>query len=245
MSWLADPWGEGSWRWWDGGQWTGRTAPADPGAAALVPVKTLSGATLELQVAGGWNRTELTLVRGADVVGRYGSRGINAAHNPFEAHAAEGSWLMAPQSYDEWSIAVASLPSGQQIASFGPSVRGEGALAFADGRRFAWRSHRPEGGPGGGALGGLLKSAGDFLSAGLHDRWEIVRDDGRLVLSGGYGAVRGLPGTDQVHDMVLTLDPTADQQAELPVLTLFAGYMLYRLQFQRRQVRRSRDVVFG
>lgn len=37
MGWYADPWGEPSWRWWDGREWTAHTHPYAPVGAALGP----------------------------------------------------------------------------------------------------------------------------------------------------------------------------------------------------------------
>lgn len=41
--WHADPWGDATWRWWDGAQWTGytdRTAPLSSGAAVAAELAT-------------------------------------------------------------------------------------------------------------------------------------------------------------------------------------------------------------
>jgi len=247
---MPDPWGEASWRYWDGVGWTGRTAPADPGAP-FAAIKSLAGQTLILQRERTFSHTALDLRHGADAVARYTSRGVDEDRAWIEAHAAEGSWLFVPQLHNEWEIHLVAQPGGQHIATFEPnygSFSGAGAVTFGDGRRFGWqaeqlpRTEEPQEESGGG-IGGFLKSAAKAVQGSGTGRWEIVHADGRQLLTGGYGEKRGLPGSDE-YDMVVNLGPNAADHAEAPVLTLFTGYMLYRLWAQRWRTRRGQESMF-
>jgi hypothetical protein len=192
--------------------------------ATFLPITEMAGQTLEMDPKSEeWHQVQLTVNRGTEPVARFLGR-TGTRMRGIEAHAKEGGWILDQHPSLEWEIYLISMPSGAHLATFEVDLsnfRGEGFLTFTDGRRFHWRS-------GGGAAYEMIntRDGGRLYSAAL------VRRAGMMI-----------PGTGG-NDCSITLDADAARHAELPSLTLFGFYMLWRLQAKQWERRRERRSMF-
>jgi hypothetical protein len=131
-SWYPDPFGEASWRWWDGSAWSGRVAPARE-TPELEPVATAVGRSLKLDQEFG---------AGTDVL-RCGETAVGLMHKPHfgevTSEASSGGWYFDREGIVTGRARVLVEPSRQEIALFrwdGIGTGTDGNLQFADGRWF-------------------------------------------------------------------------------------------------------------
>ena len=129
-AWHPDPFGEGSWRWWDGSAWSGRVAPARE-TPELAPLVSVVGRSLKLEQEWG---------SGTDMLGCDGTA-VGLMHKPhigdITAEASSGAWRFDRQGIVTGRARVLVEPSGQEIALFtwdGVGTGTDGTLQFPDGR---------------------------------------------------------------------------------------------------------------
>jgi hypothetical protein len=129
-AWHPDPYGEASWRWWDGSAWSGRIGPARQ-APELTPLTDVVGRSLKLDQQFG---------AGTDVLTCDGAQ-VGFMHKPsvgdVVAEVASGSWRFDRQGIVTGRARVVVEPAGHEIALFswdGIGTGTDGNLQFADGR---------------------------------------------------------------------------------------------------------------
>lgn len=131
-AWHPDPYGEASWRWWDGSAWTGQVGPARE-TPELAPLASVAGGSLKLDQQHG---------AGTDVL-RCGETAVGLMHKPhmgdIGAETAGGSWRFDQQGIVTGRARVLVEPAGQEIGLFswdGIGTGTDGTLHFVDGRWF-------------------------------------------------------------------------------------------------------------
>jgi hypothetical protein len=130
--WFPDPFGEASWRWWDGAAWSGRVGPARE-TPELVPVATAVGKSLRLDQQQG---------SGTDVL-RCEETAVGLMHKPFvgeiSAETSSGAWYLDREGIVTGRARVMVEPARQEIGTFvwdGIGTGTDGTLHFVDGRWF-------------------------------------------------------------------------------------------------------------
>jgi hypothetical protein len=110
-AWFPDPYGEASWRWWDGGAWSGRVGPARE-APDLAPVASTVGRSLKLEQEWG---------AGTDAL-RCEETTVGLMHKPhfgeITAEASSGGWQFDRQGILTGRARVLVEPSRQEIGLF-------------------------------------------------------------------------------------------------------------------------------
>jgi hypothetical protein len=132
QAWHPDPYGEGSWRLWDGNAWTGSTAPARE-TPDLAPVQIALGKSVKL---------DQEFAAGTDVLQCEGTA-IGLLHKPFigelTGETSTGAWCFDREGIITGRARVQVQPSRQEIALFswdGIGTGTDGTLQFPDGRWF-------------------------------------------------------------------------------------------------------------
>jgi hypothetical protein len=129
-AWHPDPYGEASWRWWDGAAWGAEIAPARE-APDLAPLESAIGRSLVLEQQHG---------TGTDVL-RCGTVAVGLMHKSFAldvgAEVATGAWKFDRRGIVSGRAHVLVEPARAEIGAFAWDGGGtDGTLQFADGRWF-------------------------------------------------------------------------------------------------------------
>ena len=218
-AWHPDPFGGASWRWWDGGAWSARTAPAEPERSFDRPLRETPGAGL------------LTLHRedaGTDGVLRLGDASVGRIHKPGigdgAAHCHEGSWAFRRPALQERADAFA-LPSGAFVARFQFGGGGffsmpgrNGVISFGDGRTFAVRDTAD--------LWGGPKGVLQQLESVAPADWTVVTQTGVALLRTDFGtSPKRSYHRWGASDLWAEVYPAAADSIELPLLLLLTTLM--------------------
>ena len=132
QAWHPDPYGQASWRLWDGNAWTGHVAPARQ-APELAPIDTAVGRSLKL---------DQEFTSGTDVLQCEGTA-VGLMHKPFigelTGETSTGAWCFDREGVITGRARVQVQPSRQEIGLFswdGIGTGTDGTLQFPDGRWF-------------------------------------------------------------------------------------------------------------
>ena len=234
-AWHPDPYGGGSWRWWDGTAWSERTAPADPGLKFDRPLRDTPGAGA-MTLHRGDAATTGELFLGDARVAHLHKPGIGDG----SAHCSEGSWYLDRPALQQ-RIEAQVLPSRTPIARFQWGGGGffdlpgnGGVLQFTDGRAFPVRKTADLwGGPQ-----GLLQKLEHIAPAD----WTFVDQQGVPLLRTDFGMppVRHL-GHVGASEVWVEVYPAAAAAIELPVMVLVATLMSWAYASSNEARRNTRD----
>lgn len=234
-AWHPDPFGGGSWRWWDGAAWGSETAP--PSADGdFAPIRSVIGKQLVLQRQS--MGTDGDLMLGDTRVAAIGK----AMFGSGGAVCSSGSWAFeGPPTNERKTVRV--VPSGQEIARFQWGDGGffavaglSGSIDFRDGRRFLLRKTDDVYGRGGGLLSDLKTMA--------EADWTIVANGNLPLIRVQFGATPssgswGVGAAEVVTDVY----PDAANAIELPLLVLLGTFAAWGVAAatEARQRARRRD----
>jgi hypothetical protein len=215
-SWHPDPFGGGSWRWWDGAAWGSETAPASDDGD-YVPIHSVVGGQLVLQRESAG--TEGELMWGERLIARIGK----AMFGSGGAVCSDGSWAFEGPPTNETKV-VRVLPSRQEIGRFQWGDGGlvaiaglNGSIAFVDGRRFLVRKTADVFGRSGGLFSDLATmAAADWtITSGWNQ--PLIRMQVGVAPSHGFFNVGAA-------EVVTDVYPDAGQVIEMPLLTLLGTF---------------------
>jgi hypothetical protein len=217
--WHADPQGAAPWRYWDGGAWTRRTAPA--WETGWPSIRQAAGHELVLHQAGFAGTDELKL----------GEQLFAQMQKPLAGdttgHSADGSWLFDRKGIVVSRVEVYALPARALVAKYDwdDLFKRAGTLRFPDGRAFRWDcTDEPEYDPGVVSL--------DILSDGL---WTFHAAGGRPVVSGRLGSLgrAAVPTSGRTAAPISVVIPSeASTVPELPMLALLSSYLVWEWTIQ-------------
>ena len=239
-NWYPDPFGEASWRWWDGSAWSGRVGPARE-APELTPLASVAGRSLKLDQEWG---------AGTDAL-RCEEVTVGLMHKPslgeVTAEAAGGSWRFDREGIVTGRARVQVEPSRQEIGLFtwdGIGTGTDGNLHFPDGRWFRL------------ARAKQLAQEGVTSPAAYdpeHAVWVWYGPD-RAPLATVRLAAQP-PKTKKIFgreieyttsgtgktgmDIWTDLHPASAQTRELPLLVLLGTFLIWWTTTMRESVRRS------
>ena len=239
-AWHPDPYGEASWRLWDGQAWTGHTAPARQ-TPDLQPLTIALGKSVKLDQQFG---------AGTDTL-KCEETPVGLMHKPhigdITAETASGAWVFDREGIVTGRARVQVEPSRQEIALFswdGIGTGTDGTLQFLDGRWFRLTRSTQLAQEG-------VTSPADYDPQ--HQIWVWYGPD-RAPISTVRLAIRsstkkifgkeitytssstGKTGSDIWTDM----HPAAANTRELPVLTMLSTYLIWWHTTQREAMLRDR-----
>ena len=196
--WYPDPAGAPCWRYWDGTAWTERTQ------GWFRPARDAIGTTLVLDRGGAGNAPE-DLKLGPESVVRLAWGGVvNRLTGGLEVQSADGRWRLDQQGLLHPKVVIHGA-TGQVAVYEWRKARGDGTLAFSDGRRLEWAAEWTE-------LGDL-RHRND--QAGQWWMWDAQR---RAVLG---GALAG-------QEVTVALRPEAAEIPELGLVIGLAAFLVVR-----------------
>jgi hypothetical protein len=220
-AWHPDPYGGGSWRWWDGNQWTGHTSGAYR-ETPFAPMAEAVGQRLVLERSPEGSDGELSL----------GDRRVAGIRKPgFSAGGGdcrEGSWEFARDGLANERFIIRSLPSRAEIARFRWGAGGMlsteglgGTLEFLDGRHFSMIKSIEARGEDSGLIGGIAR-------LGSTD-WTLLSAAGEPLVRTDFNMVSSFRGIRDVGAGVIDCEvfDAAGDAPELPLLVLVANFMAW------------------
>jgi hypothetical protein len=232
--WYADPYGAPLWRWFDGGSWTGQTAPIELGADAQTRLGPLPSGPALVETAGRtlWldapqrRSVEFTLMLDEAPVARLSHAGALIATGPVAAGCAEGAWTFQRRGLLAATISATLAGPDTVVAEYRVQAR---ALTLPSGVTRTWSGENgraaarlrqtpmPRRLRYGWGDRAFLDSAGTVLVEG---GFSVIDQSRRAVFDGLEG---GLPSPTTITLSITTAGRDAPDAA---LLALLMAYLL-------------------